>query len=83
MPFPNRAQWVVIWATVLISGHFWLRLHLSNWMPSENGWGLAGYLHPALEWHPERLAAVVLVLGALLVWQFSHWQFRRRQLWLL
>ena len=34
IPYPNRLQWVLIWCTVVVSGHFWLGLGLADWLPS-------------------------------------------------
>lgn len=36
-------------------------------------WGLPGYLRPAINYHPARLAFTILVFGALLTWQASGW----------
>lgn len=32
--YPNRLQWVVIWCTVVVSGHLWLGLRLADWLPA-------------------------------------------------
>jgi len=78
-PYPNRAQWVGIYATVLVACHIWLERRLSDWLPDPNrSWGVYGYLSSAFYEHPTRLAVSALVVGALLVWQLSRWQFRRR-----
>lgn len=34
IPYPNRLQWVVIWCTVVVSGHLWLGLCLADWLPA-------------------------------------------------
>lgn len=70
---PNRAQWVVIWCTVLIATHFWLGLDLSDFMPKDGlRWGLLAYLDP-LGYRQNRspVAVVVVAIGLLLVWQLS------------
>ena len=33
IPYPSRLQWVVIWCTVVVSGHLWLGLRLADWLP--------------------------------------------------
>jgi hypothetical protein len=74
MPYPNKTQWVVIWLTAWAAIHFWIGLRLSDlWPGDEQGrWGLLGYLHHALRYYPingsAKLAAVMLLIGCLLVW---------------
>lgn len=74
LPYPNRAQWCVIWASVLTAAHLWLHLELGAWLPDSRGaWGLPAYLAPALDYRETpKLAVTVLVIGALLIWQLSR-----------
>jgi hypothetical protein len=74
MPHPNKTQWVIIWAAVLIAAHVWMGLELADfWSGYPSGsWGLPGYLRPAFyDGGPSKLAATVLVIGGLLVWMAS------------
>jgi hypothetical protein len=69
---PTRLQSLILWATVLTSAHFWLGLDLSNLWPAPGArWGLGGYLYPAYTYHRPEFAFVILVIGALLLWQVS------------
>lgn len=72
---PNRLQWVIIWATVLTSAHFWLKLRFSFLFGNgDGGWGLPAYVYPAIRrGYTTQLAVVILVIGVLLTWQTSGW----------
>jgi hypothetical protein len=50
-------------------------MDLGAWWPNPGyRWGLYGYLYPAYTNHPSELAFVILVIGALLLWQVSSRQ---------
>jgi len=68
----SRLQWAIIWVSVLTAAHVWLGLDLSDLWPNPGyRWGLGGYLYPAYTDHRPELAFVILVVGALLLWQTS------------
>jgi hypothetical protein len=74
MLHPNKAQWVIIWAAVLIAAHIWMGLRVSDFWPGNNsgGWGLPNYLNRARYYNgPPKLAVTVLVVGGLLAWMAS------------
>ena len=88
IPYPNRAQWVIIWTAALIAAHVWLNLRLSDFFShpiysyyhpnvsdGDSGWGLDGYLSGAYDNSVGRskLPFVILSFGVLLVWQASGW----------
>jgi hypothetical protein len=78
--YPNRLQWCIIWASVLIAAHIWLDLHIGYlWDGPSGTWGLDGYFYKLrYRRHVETpLAVTVLAIGTLLVWQASAWRKRR------
>ena len=71
-PPRGRLQWAIIWGTVLTAAHFWLDLDLSRfWSPYGGHWGLDGYVYSAYTDHRPEFAFVILVIGALLLFQVS------------
>ena len=68
-------QWAIVWPSVLTAAHVWLGLTLSDlWTAHYGYWGLPGYLYPAYTYHRPELAFVILVVGALLLWQIlARW----------
>ena len=71
MPRPTRLQWIVIWLSVITAAHVWMGLRFSDFWPGiYDRWGLPGYLYYASIHHRSELATTVIVIGALLVWQY-------------
>ena len=76
MPYPNKPQWIIIWATVLVAAHLWMGLSLDDLWPGSaaGGWGLPAYLSPARYPQPDetpKLAVTILAVGLLLTWMAS------------
>jgi len=85
---PNRLQWGIIWATVITSAHFWLKLRFSLLFGNgAGGWGLPAYLDVAIRrGYTTQLAVVIVVMGMLLLWQTSRWHWpaksqRQTRIW--
>jgi len=80
--YPNRLQWVILWATVLTAAWNWLGFEFTRFLYGYHGkWEWDGYLGQVLgrdaRYHPTRLAFTILVLGLLLTWQASGWTRRK------